>query len=362
MSAEDLPTPANHQPRIVRVTGADARECGAAWGQAIRAEVSTTLTRYRELFRESGIDDDAAEQQARLMLGALEQRFPELHAELGALALGAEIGVEELMLIIGRTEILSMAPGIRPGECSTLIDRGHRLRSVQTWDWHVEMTDGWHLIHHASQSRRYAALAEFGQPAKIGINDAGVGVHLNVLGHRRDGSQGVPIHALIAGILGGADSVAHALEMMRATPVGASSCITVVDSENAAMVEFAAGEMNVLKPKSSVWVHTNHFLTPSFSADERSELYQPDSDERMALLMDRIHRGAVPVYPEDLSRVLISHAGEAALCCRPNPALPFGQRWATLATVVLEPAARQMSVASGSPAEAADDDWITLNP
>ena len=85
---------------------------------------------------------------------------------------------------------------------------------IQTWDWHNELAEGWMVwtIEHPD-GRRVETLTEAGIVGKIGMNDRGVAVLLNILGHRDDGPPvGVPVHVLCRSVLDQADGAVAALE------------------------------------------------------------------------------------------------------------------------------------------------------
>ena len=52
--------------------------------------------------------------------------------------------------------------------------------------------------------------------------------------------------------------------------------------------------------------------------------------------------------------------GSSGCCCVPSAGAVFGDRWATLATVLLEPAERTARVLAGSPLQAHDGHWVGL--
>ena len=58
---------------------------------------------------------------------------------------------------------------------------------MQTWDWYDAMSDGWFTwTIPFPDGRVVQTVTEFGMLAKIGVNDRGVGVMLNMLHHRND--------------------------------------------------------------------------------------------------------------------------------------------------------------------------------
>ena len=192
---------------------------------------------------------------------------PELGTEIEGIAAGSGLPVEAIGALNARTELLAAAAG----ECSTIACLGSMTASgsalgIQTWDWHDELAEGWIVwtIEHPD-GRRVETMTEAGIVGKIGMNDRGVAVLLNILGHRDDGPPvGVPIHVLCRTVLDQADGAVSALELVAAADVSASSAITIVTDEEsgtACTVEVSpAGPGFVTPDDRGVLVHTNHFL------------------------------------------------------------------------------------------------------
>ena len=64
---------------------------------------------------------------------------------------------------------------------------GHTLLA-QNWDWHPDQRDAMVLLTTTDESgHRVLALTEAGMLAKTGLNSAGVGLCVNMLGTDRDG-------------------------------------------------------------------------------------------------------------------------------------------------------------------------------
>ncbi|MDI3417661.1 C45 family peptidase [Streptomyces luteolus] len=114
-----------------------------------------------------------------------------------------------------------------------------------------------------------------------------------------------------------------------------------------------------MDPERGTLVRTNHFLTPTPAAQEKTWLYQPDSGRRHDLIRYRLTLNT-PTGPDELVALLRSGAGEAPLTCVPDMSLPQGERWATLATVILEPAARTARVLDGTPVDTGTRPWRRL--
>jgi isopenicillin-N N-acyltransferase-like protein len=230
------------------------------------------------------------------------------------------------------------------------------LVSVQTWDWYEQFADSWLLwtIEHPD-GRIVRTLTEFGILGKIGVNGDGVGVHMNLLHHARDGARcGVPVHVLARLVLDCARDLNQAATLLSSARVSASAALTLVQQagdERAALTGelYPGGPEYVVPDESGVLLHTNHFLSARAALGERENVIGPDSYLRRAVLADRLRtmplRGA-----EDAAALLASHIGGAgAVCCHPDTESPPGRRYATLATVVLEPRLGTLRVADGPP-------------
>lgn len=119
---------------------------------------------------------------------------------------------------------------------------------AQNWDWHPDLASStlvWVVEHPGG---RFATLTEAGMLGKIGLNDAGLGVGLNLLTTTADGgAEGVPIHALLRAVLERCPSVEAAVELLCGATVRASSAVTVATTGDAVTVELSPGGPNVIR-------------------------------------------------------------------------------------------------------------------
>lgn len=335
---------------------AEGRRLGAAWAPQLRAAHAS----YRELFAQSGVPAADAVDVALACGAAVTEHAPEVAAEFRGLAAGSGLEVADVLMLTARTEILArMTPSIPSMECSTIVHvpETGAPRTLQTWDWHQTLSNETLVRRWRSASGvGVAAFAEFGQPAKIGVNDRGVGVHFNILHHRSDGSQaGVPVHVLSRMILDRAASVAEAAAIARSVPLAASSVITVVDRGSAAAIEVAPAGVAVLPvSRGETFAHTNHFLDPGLAAGEYSP-YETTSVPRYTCLVDNAELAGIPDARE---RALAfgAVAGDG-ISVRPRAEQPDHLRWETKLTVALDVAAAALEFAAGAPADIASLPW-----
>ncbi|WP_331770287.1 C45 family peptidase [Embleya sp. NBC_00888] len=354
------------RPHVV-ASAIDPHTRGVARGAGLRAGIHDAIEIYDRLFALGGITSTQARADAARALDTIDDFRPGARAEIEGIAEGARVEPWRVAALNARTEILARSAVVPPGECTTIVRRlgdgdsaASRTFGIQTWDWHVELSDCWHTLESRGGRHDVVGLTENGILGKIGVNSAGLALHFNILGHLRDGVGGIPVHVLAAIVLEEAGSVAEAVEIVRGAPIASSGSFSLFDESTAVLLDVSPVGVFEIAPRNGVLVRTNHFLTPTPAADEKTWLYQPDSGERYDFVRARLGRRGAPNAAGELVDYLVTGAGEPPVTCRPDPDKPLGQRWATLATVVLEPAARTATVLDGTPAEARARTWRTL--
>jgi isopenicillin-N N-acyltransferase like protein len=337
-------------------------ERGRAFGAAQADRIAAVADTYDRLFAQAaGLDVAAVRELGASALERIDAWAPALREEIQGLAEGSGQDVARIGALNARTELL--AAGSAAGECSTVavlgtLTRDGRPLGLQTWDWHEELADGWLVweIEHPD-GRTVRTLTEAGIVGKIGVSSAGVGIHLNILGHEQDGPPlGVPVHVLCRRVLDEADGPVEAMTLLTTATVSASSAATVVadDQEGGAActVELSpAGPGFVTPDVRGVLVHTNHFLADPGRRGDTMVREAPDSVLRLDHALRRT-AGLVEgeVDADALLAALASHRGGAgAICCHPAAGAAFGDRWTTLATILLDPAAGEMRVLRNGP-------------
>ncbi|MET9777894.1 C45 family peptidase [Streptomyces sp. NPDC006367] len=363
MTPTALPRPAHRLH--VEVSAADPYDRGVARGEQLREGIPAAAEVYDRLFTLGGITPARVAEDAARALEDIGRFRPDARAEISGIAHGA--GVEEwrVAALNARTEILARSAAVPPGECTTIVrrlageDAAARTFGVQTWDWHIELGDLWHTLESRGGRHDFVGLTENGILAKMGVNSAGLALHFNILGHRDDGIGGIPVHVLAAVVLQEAGSVAEAVEIVRSAPLASSGSFALFDETDAVLLDLSPVGIFEVRPEDDTFVRTNHFLTPVPAADEKSWLYQPDSGERRAFVLDRLSRRR-PTSVDDLPELLVTGPGEPPVTCLPDPDKPLGQRWASLATITLEPATRTAAILDGTPADIGTRDWRIL--
>ena len=361
------------------ISGTDPRSRGAEIGTAHAADIREAVRRYLEFFEIRGVSGSRVREIAESCFAALAEWAPNLAEELTATAEAAGVERWRLAALNARTEVLAVVEPDTEGECSTAIfapPGSAAPQSIQTWDWHEHLCPRGFVFSYTPDAPaataglgagpdsvrrvgRVAMFTEFGVLGKIGVNDAGVGVHFNILHHTSDrGTGGVPVHAIARRVLDEATSVDEAEAIIRSAPASASTVLTVLARDEAphraACFEISSERVAVVRPNADgVLLHTNNFIAeeqlPGEATRDASTTYV-----RLA------HLGAQQASMaglgiEERAAQMCGEAGAfAPVCFRPDPAEPLHEQWTTLLTVGLNVVDGELEYFPGSPAALAE--------
>jgi isopenicillin-N N-acyltransferase like protein len=362
--------------RHYRSAPAAPRDRGRDFGAAHPAEIRATAELYTELFAATAGRPVELRTAGREALAAIRAFSAAAASEIEGIAEGAGLPADVIAAVNARTEVLAavraasgLAVSATRGECSTVVRLGGPAEApiaVQTWDWHDVFAGSWlvwtidhpdgHVVH---------TLTEYGILGKIGVSSAGLGLNLNILHHGHDGGPvGVPVHVLARSVLDSARDIGQALTVIGSAAVSASSAFTLTsagaEEPIAITAEVFPGGPRFVPPRpDGLLLHTNHFLDPHAAEHEQETWIGPDSFLRLAILERRLARRTADDAP-DLLAAMGSHlGGGGAICCHPDAAATLGERYATLATVVLDVQAGALRVRAGGPCEQDSPWWNT---
>ncbi|MFC4907025.1 C45 family autoproteolytic acyltransferase/hydolase [Actinomadura gamaensis] len=339
---------------------------GAHLGRSLGPEVRATWDAYARLFSDLGLADGLVRDVGARALDAVAAWAPGLAEEILGIAEGAALEPWQAAALNARSEVLGHVRQPLPGECSTAAyspPDGTAPRTVQTWDWYESM-DGVKLIWQYSPApgRTVKTFTEYGILAKIGVSDAGLGVHFNLLQHERDGGTGgVPVHLVARRVLDEAATLDEAEEIARSATVTASVALTVVTRQGARCLELSPAGLAVVPARpDGLSLHTNHFLDATLARGERLGPTDPDTYARHAALTDRAE--ALKSQTATIRAVaLLQHREQgAALCCHPVPDAPDEPRWQTLITITLDPARGALAFHDGTPCTVTPHSWTRV--
>jgi isopenicillin-N N-acyltransferase-like protein len=314
---------------------------GHAYGEALRERIRATYALYADsLFSGTALTTHDLSDRAGRVRQLIDAFAPDYVAELDAVAAGSALPAWQIYTLNARTEILN-AP---IPECTAAYFAATATLG-QNWDWVAALEElavlvTWEL----DNGRKLLVLTEPGMLGKIGFNDAGIGVCLNILfsAHELDG---IPVHLLTRMVLDCA-TLEEARALMERSGLGKSSHLLVADADGACCsMEFAAGERFEVGLDDGVLLHTNHCLAPA-ATNKAARI--PTTVERLdqatAHVADTTRRDthAMKAMLLDDSRGVCS----INMAHHPEPLLD-NQPVGTCATIIMELPARRMQIKCG---------------
>lgn len=363
---------------IIDVRGThDARARGIAYGQAAAAQTAHSMATYARLFAFCGISWAQACDRAMAYLPVIGALDPLLVDELRGLAEGSGQPFDAVLALNCRTEILppsyldgeahvadgalaaNRAAGIEDwSECTAMCVSAHASFEghawfAQNWDWIGRQRAALVILKtEDAQGRRITTLTEAGMLAKIGLNEAGFALGLNIVRSVRDGATpGVPVHALLRHLLS-CDGLVEArarLQAVEALGFGASSNIPCADaSGEVGCLEVAPAGWAELTPTDGVVVHTNHFLCDALLPQQAPLGQVVSSAPRLATASK--HAVRAPIGFAALQDFLRDESdGTLSICRSPDPSIPVEARIESVAGIIIDPHARQLWIAPNVP-------------
>lgn len=382
-------------PCIDTLGAASAFERGQIYGREAQNRIQHSVVTYARLFAACGIDWTQACERAMRFESVIAQVDADLMTELRGMAEGSGQTLGSLMALNCRTEILpatfladtphlkdaaqaalaaNRAAGLpdwleqaawdqalHDGECTAMgvtaaASRTGQAWLAQNWDWMGRQRQALVVLHTQGPSgQSITTLTEAGMLAKIGINQSGFALGLNILRSVRDGSRlGVPVHVLLRHLLD-CDSVAHARERLHALQTelglgfGAASNVPCADAQgHAACFEFSPAGWAEVTPTDGVVVHTNHFVCESLLTEQAP--MGPGLSSQSRLSTSHQYAQKTPIGQADLEHFLRDESdGFLSICRSPDPSVPPESRVESVAGIVMHTQPPAMWVACDVP-------------
>ena len=343
---------------LIRATGTPT-EIGASYGEQAAALIAGNLEDYRAKFAAVGLDAAQVTRIGEMFAETTRAYTPRIADTLDAVAEGAGIARGDVYALNARTELM-LPQGMEVTECTAVAVLSEHTANgntllAQNWDWYPEQQP--YTVVLATRDERgheIVTLAEAGMLAKTGLNNAGVGVCVNLIHSDRDGAPGgVPYHVLIRAVLDQPDGLAVSLKVT-SLPRSASINLMIAAAGGTALdLEVAPGLVGRVLPQDGLVTHANHFVSDIAAIDAfyetgGSSLFR---DFRVRQLL----AGAAAdrkVLVDDVIAALQDHLGYPyAICRHVNDADPDDLKSITAASVVMDLDDRELLVSSGPPCE-----------
>jgi isopenicillin-N N-acyltransferase-like protein len=333
----------------------DGRARGTAYGRAARQDILANMATYEERLTRSGLAWRDARAMSRKYLTAIESFDPDLLSELEAIAVAARVEVEDLLVLNARTSLLYNLPD----DCTSiaLVSTGNDRCDVlgQNWDNMARLRPV--LLRVTPPGGPTAmTLTEAGTLAKIGFNEAGIGVCVNGLGRPGTPADGsIPLFIFLRRLLS-TRSLDVALDLILSHHRDAPHNFLVASRDEGAVdIETLYTEAEVLPAESHGVVHTNHVL------GDRLRRIDPREPSRNSVLRFQrasdILRSSGPRErtPERVLAVLSDHANKPDSICRHRSDSQKGFETITKHAVIMALRTGEMRIADGPPCSAPTD-------
>lgn len=356
-----------------RATGT-AREVGRVHGRAEKDRIAENLALYFRRFREEWrLSREEVLARARHYDRVIRDADPEYAEAMEGVAEGSGQDVQDIVALNVRYEIAYSAYSQRgrteafarpPSGCTALALLPERTKEgtlvlAQNWDW-IPGVRG--LIAHfqIDGHPKVLGFTEAGiVGAKIGLNDAGVGLCINGLVSNEDAwdRAGLPFHVRCWRVLH-SKSLDEAMGHVRTGLGSCSSNFLLGEAKDgrARIVDMESAPTGVveLAPKDGALVHANHFCRPKDLGiwepllEERTSTYQ--RHRLMEGFVKEASRVGILVSIEDVRTILRDHEGHPNSICRhPEEARPPSERYETIASIVMDLGARRLWISDGEP-------------
>tara|TARA_B110000003_G_scaffold243416_1_gene251871 strand:- start:5645 stop:6673 length:1029 start_codon:yes stop_codon:yes gene_type:complete len=321
----------------IRVSG-DAAERGQQQGELLREEIVATLKFYQQrIYQFSELSEEALRERALRQAEQIAVLYPVAIDELDAMAAAAGVAPWLLYLLNSRTEILNASIG----ECTALCFPESKIIG-QTWDWAKELSSLSVLVeHHYPDGRKLLGFHEAGMLGKIGINSNGLGICLNFLRLKVEGS-GVPIHIISRAVLE-ADDFLTAQELALKLGENKSGFLLFADATGeSSAFEFAGKQHFEVQTNDRALLHTNHYIAGEVIGEDPSIMGTHERLKRAKKIISNDEQRDMA----KLKRVLVDRSdGNCSINAPGVSDATFGNlEFGTVAIVAMDLTARQLHI------------------
>lgn len=335
---------------------------GRSYGQQAADRVRKSAAMYGQTLVELGYDAMARTELIAHFAREIENFAPHYLEEMRGIAAGADVPFEDIVMINARTEVVAKARAekkkaaeLEPGDGCTgaLIlptrSANGNLIHGQNWDWRAECAETAIVLRVRNDNGPdILTFVEAGGLARSGLNSAGVSITANYLESDRDFRQlGVPLSLIRRKVLE-QQHFALAIKAVATTPKSCSNNIMIGMAAGFGVdYECTTDEAFPIYPGADdLIVHANHWVSEVALGKLRDtgRASTPESayrDWRVRRLLNE----KTQLTREDLKRALFDDFGSPYSVCRPPRPGSHDNLSATVAMVVMEPAAGLMEVA-----------------
>lgn len=346
---------------FVSIAGAPF-ERGCQYGSAVPERIARSASFYRAELARVGATGDLQAQLIAEFSAQIQGFRPDHFEEMRGIAQGAGVGIEEIVLINARTEIVAKArklmraavldPG--EGECTAAIvmpqrSANGRMIHAHNWDWDPDARETSVVLRVTHDDGLVLmTIVEAGGLARYGMNSAGVALTGNYISCDRDYSQsGVPLSSIRRAALE-QQHVAVAMQILVATPKACSSNMIISQDGWVIDLECAPDESFSILPHNGLLTHSNHFMSEVALGKIRDTgtTTALDTYYRAWRVRELLEACGTQITVAQVAKVLADDWATPYSVCRPPRDTLTGGRSATVATILIDTAELTMDIAA----------------
>ena len=334
-------------------------ETGFAHGRALSAQIKANFNTYVKMIQKfSGLNPRLICTLVKKFLPELENDAPQPLEEMQGIAEGAGVSLETVLVLNARSELAF--PDQLSAECTVVGLSGSRtingrVLMAQNWDWipAVENTTVLFRIR-PKEAPRILMMAEAGQVGKLGFNETGLGLMLNLL-IGKGVRWGIPTHVLMRQILSSVN-IEQAVSMIRGAKCAASSHTLLGEAAgNIIGFEISPAGVAEIKPSNGIVLHTNHFCDAALAKHDLALDIVPDTTVRLSRA-NYLSQSREKWDSQSIRQLLSDHEnGPSSICRHVDPQKPEHTRMRTLVSLIFDLDTQNAWVAHGQPCRSAYD-------
>ncbi len=309
--------------QVVQVTG-DYFERGKQYGNICQGQIKHNVELCRELcMTNRKINLNELYTNVKKFIPALKRYDNEILLEMKGIAEGAQVKLEDIVLLNVRSELMNKLWGINTIHegCSTFSIKSkneNKTFVAQTWDWLKMSQDKMIILVEKNElnNETFLTITEAGIIGNVGINSNGVSTFLNYISVLETTYLGIPYHVLLRRALEAKDLFDLQREIIK-SPISFAVHIMSCDlNQQVKSCELTSTGIDMFEMDEDYLLHTNHIISNKLKCRRViNELYN-DSNKRYSLLEQKIAQliDKRSITVDDIYDVLSTHSFDASIC------------------------------------------------
>ncbi|WP_390304674.1 C45 family autoproteolytic acyltransferase/hydolase [Virgibacillus sediminis] len=342
--------------KLIKVSGS-ANDRGKQLGRLAKQEIQHNIEAYKEIFKKNAnIDWESAKKKAADYIPWIEAYDNEIMEEIRGISEGSGFDLLEITALNARSEIVLNSDGCTSIASIPETNEEKVTYLGQNWDWHGLVKKGVILLDIIQTPRpRILMATEAGIVGKIGMNEKGLGVCLNLLGTSQHVKEGVPIHVILRGILN-SNNINQAIGQIGRLQRGVAANYLIAHAEGEVLnVESTPTDYDVLYPQDGYIAHANHFIGPrKVNINDTARILYPDTHLRQGVANKLLNK-AEQINDKNLKSIFSNHIGYPDSICRHGEDYPtdLGRPQAsdTAFSIIMNLTMRRFDITVGTPCE-----------